>query len=97
VQRYSKHADSPVPDIAGGWIVREIVAKCEDITEVTWSGIEGHADFDRVIAGALAAGAEPDKHIYPVMRRVARMDWREIKSAGFFRHAIWELMRREAA
>lgn len=88
--------DAPVPEFAGAdrWKVSEVVDHCGDIMKVgpdgCWKG------FSQTIAEALEKGADPDLHIYPVMREVHRRGWRTVNNAGFFAFAIAG-KRRDAA
>lgn len=79
-------AQREVPVEAGGWVVKPIVDRCGDLLgadcEGAWPG------FSLMLADALAAGADPDRHVYPAMRTAVRKGVRSIESAGWFAFSI---------
>lgn len=87
-------APPPVPNEVAGWIVPEIVEECSRLMRADGDGC--WRGFSGVIAEALATGADPDRHIYPVMRNAARWGVKRITSAGWFRAAISGLMQQTA-
>lgn len=83
---HGKAAQVEIPTEINGRIVSEIVAHCGDLMaaepEGAWPG------FTAIIAEMMTARANPEAHIFPVMKAAARKGVRTIDSVGWFRFAI---------
>lgn len=76
IERLKPPADAgAVPETANGWPVAEVAAYCRHKAQVPahhWPGLE------RVIYRALAAGADPDRDLYPLMATFVRKNPHEV-------------------
>ena len=95
-QRSSRTSDpSPgqVPAEVNGWKVASVAEQCCALLDV------GDLRFPRLpgaVAALLAAGADPDRHIYPAMRSVARRGVEGVGSVRYLAAAVRGLMREAA-
>ena len=76
-----------------GWKVASVAEQCRailDVGDLRFPGLPG------AVAELLAAGADPDRHIYPAMRSVARRGVEDVGSERYLAAAVRGLMREAA-
>ena len=76
-----------------GWKVASVAEQCcalLDVGNLRFPGLPG------AVAALLAEGADPDRHIYPAMRSVARRGVEGVGSVRYLAAAVRGLMREPA-
>ncbi len=76
-----------------GWKVASVAEQCcalLDVGDLRFPGLPG------AVAELLAAGADPDRHIYPAMRSVARRGVEGVGSERYLAAAVRGLVREAA-
>ena len=97
VQRYAARdlaASEPLPEVIRGFRVADVVTHCGDLAHATLEGL--WPEFPRIVAEALISGADPERDIYPVARKLAGRIG-TVTSAGFFVKAFNPDAERRAA
>ena len=95
-QRSSRTSDpSPghVPAEVNGWKVASVAEQCRallDVGDLRFPGLPG------AVAELLVEGADPDRHIYPAMRSVARRGVEGVGSVRYLAAAVRGLVREAA-
>ena len=73
-----------------GWRVASVAEQCRallDVGDLRFPGLPG------VVAELLGEGADPDRHIYPAMRSVARRGVKGVGSVRYLAAAVRGLMQ----